>query len=128
MRVVASSSSPRRTLAPAQLATKRRTRTDGQCGCGCVCPACGGLECLERPRYFAGQLLTEAELNQYMMGQPLQFAPGTSAVYSGWGFHILGDVITRVAGQDYEYYVREQVLAPMGVHGMSVAKSRAPGI
>ena len=31
--------------------------------CGCVCPACGGLECLERPRFFAGQLLTEAELN-----------------------------------------------------------------
>jgi hypothetical protein len=29
----------------------------------CSCPACLGLECLERPRYFAGQLLTEAELN-----------------------------------------------------------------
>jgi hypothetical protein len=30
---------------------------------GRACPACGGLECLERPRFFAGQLLTEAELN-----------------------------------------------------------------
>jgi hypothetical protein len=29
----------------------------------CCCPACAGLECLERPRFFAGQLLTEAELN-----------------------------------------------------------------
>jgi hypothetical protein len=29
----------------------------------CSCPACLGLACLERPRYFAGQLLTEAELN-----------------------------------------------------------------
>lgn len=29
----------------------------------CYCPACLGLQCLERPRYFAGQLLTEAELN-----------------------------------------------------------------
>jgi hypothetical protein len=29
----------------------------------CCCPACAGLECIERPRYFAGQLLTEAELN-----------------------------------------------------------------
>ncbi len=29
----------------------------------CQCPACQGLQCLERPRYFAGQLLTEAELN-----------------------------------------------------------------
>ncbi len=29
----------------------------------CDCPLCRGLECFERPRYFAGQLLTEAELN-----------------------------------------------------------------
>ena len=26
------------------------------------CPPCGGLECLCRPRFFAGQLLTEADL------------------------------------------------------------------
>ncbi|MEW5868198.1 MAG: hypothetical protein AB1894_02910 [Chloroflexota bacterium] len=29
----------------------------------CSCPVCLGLDNLERPRYFAGQLLTEAELN-----------------------------------------------------------------
>src|SRR6266852_1305673 len=29
----------------------------------CSCPVCAGLECLERSRYFSGQLLTEAELN-----------------------------------------------------------------
>lgn len=29
-----------------------------------VCPACGGLECLCRPRFFAGQLLTEDDLNR----------------------------------------------------------------
>jgi hypothetical protein len=28
------------------------------------CPVCLGLQCLERPRYFTGQLLTESELNQ----------------------------------------------------------------
>jgi hypothetical protein len=27
------------------------------------CPTCGGLQCLDRPRYFAGQLLSESELN-----------------------------------------------------------------
>jgi hypothetical protein len=31
---------------------------------GCACPACGGLECMCRPRFHAGQLLTEEELNQ----------------------------------------------------------------
>ena len=29
----------------------------------CCCPACVGLECLDRTRFFAGQLLTEADLN-----------------------------------------------------------------
>ena len=28
------------------------------------CPACGGLECLCRPRFFAGQLLTDEDLNR----------------------------------------------------------------
>jgi CubicO group peptidase (beta-lactamase class C family) len=72
-----------------------------------------------------GVPLSPAELSRYMMGQPLQFTPGTSSVYSGWGFYILGDVVERVSGQDYEYFVREQVLAPLGVHAMSVARSRA---
>lgn len=31
---------------------------------GCQCPVCGGLECLCRPRFFAGQLLTEQEFNR----------------------------------------------------------------
>ncbi len=37
-----------------------------------VCPACGELECLCRPRFFAGQLLTEEDLNrldQYVIGK-----------------------------------------------------------
>jgi hypothetical protein len=28
------------------------------------CPACGGLQCLCRPRFFAGQILTEDDLNR----------------------------------------------------------------
>jgi hypothetical protein len=32
----------------------------------CSCPACAALECLDRPRFFAGQLLSEAELNGEM--------------------------------------------------------------
>jgi hypothetical protein len=32
--------------------------------CTPVCPACGGLECLCRPRFFPGQLLTDEDLNR----------------------------------------------------------------
>src|SRR4051794_26209357 len=35
----------------------------GQNTATCSCPACTGLLCLDRPRFFAGQLLSEAELN-----------------------------------------------------------------
>jgi hypothetical protein len=37
----------------------------GCCGSenGCACPACASLRTFERPRFFAGQLLTETELN-----------------------------------------------------------------
>jgi hypothetical protein len=31
--------------------------------CSCGCTACAGLECLDRTRFFAGQLLSEADLN-----------------------------------------------------------------
>ena len=34
----------------------------GECE-SCACPECGGLECLCRPRFFAGQLLTDQTLN-----------------------------------------------------------------
>lgn len=33
-------------------------------GCASPCPQCGGLQCLCRPRFFAGQLLTEEDLNR----------------------------------------------------------------
>src|ERR1700756_439650 len=29
-----------------------------------ACPVCGGLECLCRPRFFAGQLLTDEDLKR----------------------------------------------------------------
>ena len=37
-----------------------------------ACPVCGGLECLCRPRFFAGQLLTDEDLNlldRYITGK-----------------------------------------------------------
>lgn len=46
------------TMKPVTIAKKKTTAP-----CTCGCSACGGVQCMERPRYFAGQLLTEADLN-----------------------------------------------------------------
>lgn len=74
--------------------------------------------------------LTCRDIVRFAMSQPLQFTPGTRIVYSNTGFCILGQVIARVSGQTYESYVRDQVLAPVGVHGMSIGQphvsQRAP--
>src|SRR5687768_10542088 len=40
------------------------TMTSASERCPTPCPACGGLECLCRPRFFAGQLLTDQDLNR----------------------------------------------------------------
>ncbi len=37
--------------------------TTKPCGCKPSCPTCDGLECLERPRFFCGQLLTDEDLD-----------------------------------------------------------------
>jgi hypothetical protein len=48
------------------------TQTSG-CGCGCSsCTICDSLQCLCRPRFFAGQLITDADfrrLDQYLVGK-----------------------------------------------------------
>jgi len=60
---------------------------------------------------------------RYMMGQPLDFAPGTKQVYSNFGYCILGRVIEKISGEPYEIYVRDHVLATMDVHAMSIGYS-----
>ena len=71
--------------------------------------------------------VTCADVVRYTMTQRLDFSPGTRQVYSSAGFCILGRVIEKVAGQSYESYVREQVLAPAGVHAMSIGRPHLSG-
>ena len=60
---------------------------------------------------------------QYMVGQPLDFDPGSRYAYSNFGFCLLGRVIERVAGIAYERYVQQEVLAPLGVRRMRLGKT-----
>ena len=62
-------------------------------------------------------------LIRYMMGQPLQFTPGTTSVYSNFGYIVLGAIIERASGQSYENYVRSAILAPLGIQRMRLGKS-----
>jgi CubicO group peptidase (beta-lactamase class C family) len=45
----------------------------------------------------------------------LSFRPGDRARYSNLGYLVLGEVIAQVAGSTYEDYVRQRILAPLGM-------------
>ena len=63
-----------------------------------------------------------------MLGQPLDFEPGTRYAYSNFGYCVLGRVIERVSGQGYEAYVRSEVLGPLGISRMQIGAGMAEGL
>lgn len=60
---------------------------------------------------------------RYMIGQPLDFDPGSRYAYSNFGYCLLGRVIENVTGMSYESYEKQHVLAPIGITGMRIGAS-----
>ena len=56
----------------------------------------------------------------FMLGQPLDFDPGTQYAYSNFGYCLLGRVIEEITGQTYEEYVRSRILQPAGITRMRI--------
>lgn len=63
---------------------------------------------------------TPVQIARYMMGQPLQYAPGTTYAYSNFGYSLLGRVIEKVTGQPYETWVQHNILEPAGARCMRI--------
>lgn len=61
---------------------------------------------------------------RYMRGQRLDFDPGSREAYSNFGYCVLGRVIEAVTGMSYEAFVRDRVLAPMGIADMKIGHTR----
>jgi N-acyl-D-amino-acid deacylase len=64
---------------------------------------------------------------RYMMSRALDFAPGGRYAYSNYGYCVLGRVIEKVSGVSYEQYVRERVLARLGIRDMRIGKTLPEG-
>ena len=65
---------------------------------------------------FSGRLL-------YTLNQPLHFDPGSRTSYSNIGYAILGKIIEAVTGMEYEAFVRQAILLPLGIHEMRIGKN-----
>ena len=62
-----------------------------------------------------------------MLTQKLDFDPGERYAYSNFGYCLLGRVIENLSGQTYEAYVKQNVLAPLGVTTMRIGATRLEG-
>ncbi|HEV3022184.1 MAG TPA: serine hydrolase domain-containing protein, partial [Pirellulales bacterium] len=71
------------------------------------------------------------DIVRFMMGKPLDFAPGSKEVYSNLGYLVLGRIIEAVAAETYERYVEKEVLSPLGIKaaqlGRTLPANRAQG-
>ncbi|MGW1062395.1 serine hydrolase domain-containing protein [Micromonospora rubida] len=63
--------------------------------------------------------LTHADVIRYMSGQPLSHAPGSTVSYSNYGYLLAGRIVEKVSGLPYETYVRQKLLAPLGITRMA---------
>ncbi len=63
------------------------------------------------------------QIIRYTMGKPLDFAPGTAYAYSNFGYCVLGRVIEAVSGKPYHEWVRQTILAPLGIRGMQLGRN-----
>ncbi|MFC1706389.1 serine hydrolase domain-containing protein [Planctomycetota bacterium] len=66
---------------------------------------------------------TQTDIIRFMIGKPLQFSPGERSAYSNFGYVLLGRVIEAVTGQTYEDYVKQNVLAPLGIKTMQIGRT-----
>lgn len=64
-----------------------------------------------------------AQIVRYMMGQPLDFDPGTRFAYSNLGYLVLGRLIEAASGQKYGEFVHKEVLSPFQITRPHLARA-----
>ncbi|MFI7126075.1 serine hydrolase [Nonomuraea sp. NPDC050153] len=71
---------------------------------------------------FGNPAMTHDQLIGWVLdNRPLQYTPGTTYMYSNFGYCLLGRIIEQVTGQPYADLVRQRVLAPSGIANMHIA-------
>jgi len=63
------------------------------------------------------------QMNKFLNSYKLDRDIGAKFEYSNLGFAVLGHIVTREAGMDYETLVRERITAPLNMRDTSIALS-----
>jgi CubicO group peptidase (beta-lactamase class C family) len=67
----------------------------------------------------------DSTLIRFSLSRGLNFDPGTKYAYSNVGYLVLGKVIEKISGMDYEDYVQQSVFEPLSIHGIALGKNLA---
>ncbi|WP_246147822.1 serine hydrolase domain-containing protein [Nonomuraea turkmeniaca] len=67
--------------------------------------------------------ITRAHIVQYAGGRPLDFDPGSRYAYSNYGYLLLGMIVEKVSGMSYESYVKQKILAPVGITRLRLGRT-----
>lgn len=67
--------------------------------------------------------ISKNDIIEFALMHRLHFQPGSYSSYSNLGYMILGEVISKVSGQEYESYIKKEVLFPLGIYDMCLGGS-----
>lgn len=67
---------------------------------------------------------TPSEAVKYLIGQRLDFTPGSQNIYNNQNYLFLGRIIECVTGIKYSDYVKKELLVPMGILNMEIGRSK----
>lgn len=67
--------------------------------------------------------IDEDDIIRYAGSRALDFDPGSRFAYSNYGYLLLGRIVEKVSGIGYESYVRQKLLAPVGITRMRLGRT-----
>ncbi|WP_430811795.1 MULTISPECIES: serine hydrolase domain-containing protein [unclassified Carboxylicivirga] len=67
--------------------------------------------------------VSKCDIIRFVLNKRLHFTPGQASYYSNLGYMILGEVIAKVSGMDYEQYIQTNILYPLGIFDMRIGGS-----
>ena len=72
---------------------------------------------------FAAQPPCPGNLSLYFR-ERLDFTPGEKFAYSNLGYCLLGRIIERISGKQYEAFIKERILLPVGANSLEIGDSK----
>ena len=77
-----------------------------------------GLHMFRWVHYDENSAINQTELVKKVIPElsKLEFEPGTDTKYTNFGYMVLGAIIEKVTGQNYEDYIRQNILKPLAMN------------